>query len=167
MFWERFSDLCSQRNSKPNPVAKEIGVSSGIVSKWKNLGTLPSGETLQKIADYFDCSVDYLLGRTASPSVGSVGAASAADSEETNLLLQLDIEDRAEVRGIMKQMLRADKYTVNADAARACIAELQQRETNTARMVALGGNSALVDTANPTPEEIERAKAILAKTTSK
>lgn len=164
MFWERFNGLCNQRNSKPNPVAKEIGVSSGIVSKWKNLGTLPSGETLQKIADYFDCSVDYLLGRTASPSVGS---APAADSEETTLLMQLDLEDRAEVRGIMRQMLRADKYTVNADAARARIAELQQREANTARMVALGGNSALVDTANPTPEEIERAKAILAKTTSK
>lgn len=164
MFWERFSDLCSQKNLKPNPVAKEIGVSSGIVSKWKNLGTLPSGETLLKIADYFDCSVDYLLGRTASPSVGS---APAADSEETTLLMQLDIEDRAEVRGIMKQMLRADKYAVSADAVRARIAELQQRDANTARMVALGGNSALNDTKNPTPDDIERAKAILAKTTSK
>ena len=36
MFWERFYNLCLQKNTKPNPVAKEIGISSGIVTKWKN-----------------------------------------------------------------------------------------------------------------------------------
>ena len=50
-------------------VAKEIGISSGIVTKWKTVGSLPNGETLIKIADYLDCSVDYLLGRTDNPEV--------------------------------------------------------------------------------------------------
>lgn len=69
MFWERFYDMCIEKNTKPNPVAKEIGISSGVISKWKTTGALPSGETLIKIADYLDCSVDYLLGReTASDS---------------------------------------------------------------------------------------------------
>ena len=64
IFWDNFYSLCVQRGTKPNPVAKEIGISSGIVTKWKSTGTLPNGETLIKIADYLDCSVDYLLGRT-------------------------------------------------------------------------------------------------------
>ena len=61
--------MCISRGIKPNPVAKEIGVSSGIITKWKSEGTLPNGETLIKIADYLDCSVDYLLGRTDKPEV--------------------------------------------------------------------------------------------------
>lgn len=69
MFWKRFYELCINRNTKPNPVAKDIGISSGVVTKWKNGTTIPNGETLIKIADYLDCSVDYLLGRTDNPEV--------------------------------------------------------------------------------------------------
>lgn len=69
MFWERFYNLCVACGTKPNPVAKTIGISSGVVSKWKNTGSLPNGETLIKLADYLDCSVDYLLGRTDNPEV--------------------------------------------------------------------------------------------------
>ena len=69
LFWERFYNLCISKGTKPNPLAKEIGISSGIITKWKTIGTLPNGETLIKIADYLDCSIDYLLGRTDNPEV--------------------------------------------------------------------------------------------------
>lgn len=61
MFWKRFYNLCLRCGKRPNPIGKEIGLSSGIISKWKN-GGIPNGETLMKLADYFDVSVDYLLG---------------------------------------------------------------------------------------------------------
>lgn len=64
MFWERLCELCTIHNCKPNTIAKDIGLSSAIATKWKNEGTLPNGETLIKIANYLNCSVDYLLGRT-------------------------------------------------------------------------------------------------------
>ena len=63
MFWDRFYQLCIKQNTKPNPVAKDLGISSGVLTKWKS-GGIPNGETLTKIADYFDVSVDYLLERT-------------------------------------------------------------------------------------------------------
>lgn len=69
LFWENFYKMCMARGTKPNPVAKEIGISSGILTKWKVTGALPSGENLVKIADYLDCSVDYLLGRTDNPEI--------------------------------------------------------------------------------------------------
>ncbi len=68
MFWERYYELCNKNKTKPNPVAAIIGVSSGVVTKWKQ-GTIPNGETLIKLADYFNCSVDYLLGRTDCPDL--------------------------------------------------------------------------------------------------
>ena len=66
MFFERLYLLCENKGIKPNTVAKAIGVSTAIATKWKN-GTIPNGETLTNIADYLDCSVDYLLGRTDNP----------------------------------------------------------------------------------------------------
>lgn len=64
MFWTRFLLLCEIHNTKPNPVGKEIGISSGILTKWKKDGSMPGGELLIKIADYFDCSIDFLVGRS-------------------------------------------------------------------------------------------------------
>lgn len=66
MFWKKFETLCFQRSTKPNPVGKEIGISSGIITKWKN-GAIPNGDSLLKLANYFDCSIDYLLDRTDEP----------------------------------------------------------------------------------------------------
>ena len=66
MFWERFYSLCLRIGKKPNPVGKEIGLSSGIISKWK-AGGIPNGETLMRLSKYFNVSVDYLLGM--SPTI--------------------------------------------------------------------------------------------------
>lgn len=67
-FWEIFNDLCNSKGTKPNPVGKKIGVASSTITQWKN-GSIPNGETLIKLADYLDCSVDYLLGRTSSSNL--------------------------------------------------------------------------------------------------
>ncbi len=63
MFWNKFYDLCISIGSKPNPVGKKVGISSATITQWKQ-GAIPAGDNLVKIADFFDCSVDYLLGRT-------------------------------------------------------------------------------------------------------
>ena len=63
MFWKRFYDLCIKNGTKPSPLGSKIGISSGVITKWKN-GTIPNGETLIRLADEFECSIDYLLGRT-------------------------------------------------------------------------------------------------------
>ena len=39
-----------------------MGLSKSTVSAWKKIGNAPTGEKLQRVADYFSVSVDYLLG---------------------------------------------------------------------------------------------------------
>ena len=68
MFWERLCQMCIEKNCKPNTVARAIGMSSATATKWKN-GAIPNGEALIKIADYLDCSIDYLMGRTDNPKL--------------------------------------------------------------------------------------------------
>lgn len=85
VFWERFYDLCIQRNTKPNVVCKELNLSNATSTHWKN-GKIPNGETLQNLADYFGVTTDYLLGRTDSPTppktVGVTIVAMDGDGQE-------------------------------------------------------------------------------------
>lgn len=62
MFYDVFKRLCDEKGISCNRAATEIGLSNATATKWKKTGATPSGDTLSKIADYFDVSVDYLLG---------------------------------------------------------------------------------------------------------
>ena len=62
MLFERVKDLAKKRNKNLKQVAEEIGLSENAFYKWKNQS--PKAETLQKVADYFGVTTDYLLGRT-------------------------------------------------------------------------------------------------------
>lgn len=62
-FYDRFELLCAERQLKPQSTeTQEIaGVSSPAISGWKNKGSLPKGEVLCRLANYFEVTTDYLL----------------------------------------------------------------------------------------------------------
>ena len=60
MFWDKFQYLSEIKGIKPHAVLKELEISSGSANNWKK-GTIPNGEILKKIADYFEVSIDSLL----------------------------------------------------------------------------------------------------------
>ena len=61
------------RIKKLNINAKKVSIDTGIstvnLRDWKKGRCLPSAEKLELLADYLDCSVDYLLGRTDNPEI--------------------------------------------------------------------------------------------------
>ena len=63
MFFNTFLALCEKKNISPTRVALDIGLSKAAVTIWKQTESTPNGDVLCKLADYFGCSVDYLLGR--------------------------------------------------------------------------------------------------------
>lgn len=63
MFFDVYSDLCAKKGVSPKKAAVEIGLSNSITTKWKKTQATPSTDTLAKIADYFDVSINYLLER--------------------------------------------------------------------------------------------------------
>ena len=44
-------------------------MNKNTLSNMQSGGFFPRAETIVRIADYLDCSVDYLLGRTDKPEV--------------------------------------------------------------------------------------------------
>lgn len=67
MFYDTFLSLCSSKGMKPGRVADEIGINRGTVTSWKKRGYTPRAEVLQRIADYFGVTIDYLLGKVSEP----------------------------------------------------------------------------------------------------
>ena len=61
---EKIQDLIAKNNLSAYKLSLEIGLNKTFLTDWKNGKAKPSADALRKIADYFNVSVDYLLGRT-------------------------------------------------------------------------------------------------------
>lgn len=59
--YEVFEQLLQNHNVTPYKVAKEAGVTQTALSNWKSGRSTPTTKTLQKIADYFGVTIDYLM----------------------------------------------------------------------------------------------------------
>ncbi|MDL2224645.1 helix-turn-helix domain-containing protein [Eubacteriales bacterium OttesenSCG-928-M02] len=75
MFFDRLQAICESNNTTPTTVAKELGFGNSTATSWKN-GAKPSAEAVTKLANYFNVSTDYLLGRTDAPQGFSIVATS-------------------------------------------------------------------------------------------
>lgn len=65
-FGEMLSELRQDRNLSQKDMAKLLNVSSGTISNYETGRHAPSLETVVQLANYFNVTTDYLLGRTDS-----------------------------------------------------------------------------------------------------
>ena len=63
-FYVRFEQLREKKNVSSYKVAKDCHFDKSYIYKWFTLKQIPSLELLEILADYFNVSIDYLLGRT-------------------------------------------------------------------------------------------------------
>lgn len=66
---ERIKSYAKQNNRQIKTMLEECKLSKNTLSSMLSGGSTPKSENLAKIADYLDCSVDYLLGRTDNPEI--------------------------------------------------------------------------------------------------
>ena len=57
--FERIEKLRKEKNISQGKLEKELGFSNGSISKWRT--STPNPERLQKLATYFDVSIEYLM----------------------------------------------------------------------------------------------------------
>ena len=58
MFYDKFLELCNQKNKTPSVVADELGFARSSITKWKSGATLRSAN-LKRVSDYFGVPVSY------------------------------------------------------------------------------------------------------------
>ena len=96
MFFDKYSELCKKKGKTPTGVAIELNVSRATVNYWKQ-------DTLIKIANYFNVSVDYLLGNEKQKNP-------ATDSDEM-LMFALYGGDKADITpGLLEDVRNFAQY---------------------------------------------------------
>lgn len=63
MFNEKLADLRKKRGLSQYKLADELGFSRGQIANYEQGKREPDFETLKKLAEYFNVTTDYLLGR--------------------------------------------------------------------------------------------------------
>ena len=59
-FWNQLVKACEKENKSPNKVTKELGISSSVMTNYKN-GRMPTGDMLIKLSEHLHVSVYFLL----------------------------------------------------------------------------------------------------------
>lgn len=63
-FQNIFRKLRTSSNLTQNAIAEKLGISRSTIGMYETGAREPDFETLEKIADYFNVDIDFLLGRT-------------------------------------------------------------------------------------------------------
>lgn len=64
---EKIKNKCKENKVSMTLLLSECSINKNFIYDLEKRGKSPSADKLTKIADYLDCSVDYLLGRTDNP----------------------------------------------------------------------------------------------------
>jgi len=61
---KRIQQLCEEKGLTLTELERIVGIGRGIIRRWDK--SSPNSDNLQKVADYFNVTTDYLLGRELS-----------------------------------------------------------------------------------------------------
>ena len=79
--FERIKELSKKRNISVKELSLQLGFSENLFYRWKT--TNPKASDLAKVADYFNVSIDYLLGREEEKTVSEpIDLAEVANSDD-------------------------------------------------------------------------------------
>lgn len=103
--FELVKELCKKQGISLNTLEEKVGFARNSLYSWKN--SSPKPEKLNVIADYFNVSTDYLLGRTDNPNI-------ARDTYVTPSGKEMDLAQLAD--GVMlfdgKPLTEEEKITI-------------------------------------------------------
>lgn len=109
MFISRLIGLISEKGISKNKMLKDLGLGAGTLATWQARNSIPNGEILSRLADYFNVTTDYLLGNTDIKKEPS-----PERREKADYLMQLLIEN-----DVIKEDYTSDDLARVADFVKA------------------------------------------------
>ncbi|MDM8206278.1 helix-turn-helix transcriptional regulator [Ligilactobacillus salivarius] len=105
MIGQIIRDLRKLKKMSQSELAKVVGVSQTTVTAWETGKAEPSSSAISSLADYFNVTTDYLLGRPEkkdNDNVDYVALDKALDNARSFDGEPMDDHDREILRGILK-----------------------------------------------------------------
>ncbi|MGN0456489.1 MAG: helix-turn-helix domain-containing protein [Acutalibacteraceae bacterium] len=104
-FSERLKELRTDRDMSQIELAKALNLRSSAISKYENNLTQPSIDTLKKLANIFDVTVDYLVGVSDIENPYEKDKITPYEAEFVAKLRRLNYENRIRIDERMKAMI--------------------------------------------------------------
>lgn len=103
MLNERLKALRASKNLNQNEIAQELGISLSSYQKYerKKNSVIPSLDVLIRIADFYDVSLDFLLGRCADKEIPPLNT----EIETVSLFQTLPPKYRTAFTELLKEMV--------------------------------------------------------------
>jgi transcriptional regulator with XRE-family HTH domain len=100
MFSKRLKSLREELGLNQSSLAKNLGISASTIGMYEQNRRTPDNEMLTKIAEYFNVSTDYLLGRT---DIRNIENKNIKPDEEKDIeeLLEKTMKELQEQQGLM------------------------------------------------------------------
>ena len=89
IFSDRLKELRLEKGLTQDQLAEKTGLSHGCIAMLEKEKRSPSGATLSILADFFDCTTDYLLGREDDFGVIHTASTAAELTQEEKRLLEV------------------------------------------------------------------------------
>ena len=83
-FGQRFKELRQEKNLTQEKLAEEFFLNKSSISRYEQNKQIPETDLLEKIADYFDVSIDYLVGRSNNKTSKAIELTKQEDFEFDN-----------------------------------------------------------------------------------
>ena len=99
--YEIYCKLRDSRGLKDSDVVKATGITKSTFSDWKSGRSNPKNDKLQKIANYFDVSIDYLM--------------TGEDSTKTELSAKDERDITKDLNSIMKKLQNGENGPASYD----------------------------------------------------
>lgn len=107
---ENLRKIREKRNINQLKVAMDLEITQESISKYETNKSMPSSTVLIKLANYFNCSVDYLLDRTENPKM-NIEKQSIEDENIENLIFRfkkLSTENKNKLDGFLSALEQED-----------------------------------------------------------
>lgn len=103
-FKDRLKELRISRGLTQDDLASRLDIPSSTVRRYEtDEKSMPKHERLEKIADFFGCTVDYLLGRNDEDSVNEVNL-NPVDRQILEEFRKLDPKDQEYMIDLIKRI---------------------------------------------------------------
>ena len=109
MFLEIFNELLEEHELNRKQFSEKSGIPYTTVIGWTKLNRLPDYTALIKIADFFNCSIDYLAGRQNDYDC-IYSSVKVSHTEQTLLknFRKLNPENREMIIKLTKNLIKTD-----------------------------------------------------------
>lgn len=111
--------IMSEKGIKKSKLSADTGISTGNISDWESGRSMPTAKKLDILANYFGCSIDYLLGRTENPinNTGNIINTGNVEGEHvhgnTSVIISSDIsKDTKELVELVQSLTLVQKSEI-------------------------------------------------------